>query len=155
LKLIQRGPSQGEAKRSDPEIGPPDLGIGGDLGGGSGHDHAAGLQDIEPSRFPVVLEAFSIRRGSGGRGRHRAGDGTRRVIRFLEPMECALLSGHRRVPPFGVDGGAPGEIGRNLVRRRDGGLEDLGGCASTLLEAGEAVIIVTPTGGGFGRDPQA
>jgi 5-oxoprolinase (ATP-hydrolysing) len=123
------------------------------------HTHMTNSRLTDPeileTRFPVVLEAFSIRRGSGGRGRHRAGDGTRRVIRFLEPMECALLSGHRRVPPFGLDGGDPGEIGRNLVRRRDGRLEDLGGCASTMVEAGEAVIIVTPTGGGFGRDRQA
>jgi 5-oxoprolinase (ATP-hydrolysing) len=68
-------------------------------------------------------------------------------------MECAILSGHRRVPPFGLMGGAPGECGRNAVRRSDGRIEPLGGCDQTVLAAGEAVIIETPTGGGFG-DPK-
>ena len=97
----------------------------------------------------MVLEEFAIRRGSGGRGRHNAGDGTRRTIRFLETMECAVLSGHRRVAPFGLDGGEPGELGENLVRRGES-LEKLTWCASTVLDAGDAITIVTPTGGGFG-----
>jgi 5-oxoprolinase (ATP-hydrolysing) len=91
------------------------------------------------------------RRGSGGRGRWRSGDGTRRVIRFLERMDCAILSGFREAAPFGLEGGEAGERGENLVRRGDGRVERLAGCDQTVLEAGEAVIIVTPTGGGFGR----
>ncbi|WP_163326988.1 hydantoinase B/oxoprolinase family protein, partial [Klebsiella aerogenes] len=66
----------------------------------------------------VVLEDFHIRRGSGGRGRWNAGDGTSRTIRFLAPMDCALLSGHRRIRPFGLAGGEPGALGDNAVRRR-------------------------------------
>jgi len=127
---------------------------GPDFDGAAGvHTHMTNSRLTDPeileTRFPVVLEEFSIRRGSGGAGRHRAGDGTRRTIRFLESMECAILSGHRRVPPFGTAGGAPGELGQNLVRRR-GQVEPLPGCASTGLEPGDAVTIITPTGGGFG-----
>ena len=101
-------------------------------------------------RFPVRLEEFAIRRGSGGEGKWKSGDGTRRVIRFLERMDCAILSGYREVRPFGLIGGEPGEAGENLVRRNDGRLERLEGCDQTVLQAGEAIIIVTPTGGGFG-----
>ena len=106
--------------------------------------------EILESRFPVVLEDFHIRAGSGGKGRWNAGDGTSRTIRFRETMDCAILSGHRRVRPFGMAGGEAGEVGRNLVRRLDGRLEELGGCDETVLQAGEAITIVTPTGGGFG-----
>lgn len=127
---------------------------GPDFDGASGvHTHMTNSRLTDPeileTRFPVVLEEFTIRRGSGGKGRHKAGDGTRRTIRFLETMECAILSGHRRVRPFGVDGGEPGELGENLVRRT-GSVEKLSGCASVVLLAGDAVTIVTPTGGGFG-----
>ena len=107
--------------------------------------------EILETRFPVVLEDFHIRRGSGGKGRWNAGDGTSRTIRFLEPMDCAILSSHRRVPPFGVDGGEAGEVGQTLIRRGDGTVATLGGCDQVLLEAGEAVTVITPTGGGFGR----
>jgi 5-oxoprolinase (ATP-hydrolysing) len=101
-------------------------------------------------RYPVLLERFAIRRGSGGKGKWNAGDGTLRVIRFLERMECAILSGFRRMRPFGAKGGAPGEAGANAVRRKDGRLESLGACAQVTLDANEAIIIETPTGGGFG-----
>jgi 5-oxoprolinase (ATP-hydrolysing) len=101
-------------------------------------------------RYPVLLERFEIRRGSGGKGRWYAGDGTLRVIRFLERMECAILSGFRRMRPFGAKGGEPGEAGANSVRRKDGRMEGLDACAQTVLEPGEAIIIETPTGGGFG-----
>ena len=107
--------------------------------------------EILEFRYPVVLEDFSVRAGSGGAGRWHAGDGTERAIRFLERMECAILSGHRRIRPFGLAGGLPGACGRNEVRRADGTLEDLGGCAQTSLAPGEAVIIRTPTGGGYGE----
>jgi 5-oxoprolinase (ATP-hydrolysing) len=102
-------------------------------------------------RYPVLLERFEIRRGSGGKGEWRAGDGTLRAIRFLERMDCAILSGFRRMRPFGAKGGEPGEAGENWVRRNNGRLERLKGCDQTTLEAGEAIIIQTPTGGGFGK----
>ncbi len=120
------------------------------------HTHMTNSRLTDPEvlelRYPVVLEDFRIRRGSGGRGRFNAGDGTRRTIRFLERMDCAILSGHRTVRPFGLQGGEPGRLGECWVRRRDGRLERLEGCAQTVLDEGEAVTIVTPTGGGFG-DP--
>jgi 5-oxoprolinase (ATP-hydrolysing) len=72
-------------------------------------------------------------------------------VRFREKMDCAILSGHRRVPPFGLAGGEPGRVGENRVRRLNGREEKLEGCDQTVLEAGEAVIIITPTGGGYGK----
>ncbi|MDI4664847.1 hydantoinase B/oxoprolinase family protein [Xanthobacter autotrophicus] len=108
--------------------------------------------EVLETRFPVLLEDFHIRPGSGGRGRWHAGAGTYRRIRFLEQMECALLASHRRVHPFGLKGGESGALGEGFVRRRDGATEVLLGCDQKVLEAGEAVIIVTPTGGGYG-DP--
>jgi 5-oxoprolinase (ATP-hydrolysing) len=119
------------------------------------HTHMTNSRLTDPevleSRFPVVLEDFHIRRGSGGKGKWRAGDGTLRRIRFLRPMSAAILSGHRAVPNPGMMGGSPGELGRNSVRRSDGRVETLPGCAETHIEAGEAIEIVTPTGGGCGR----
>ena len=107
--------------------------------------------EILETRFPVVLEDFHIRKGSGGKGRWKAGDGTSRTLRFLKPMSCAILASHRRVRPFGVDGGEPGEVGRTFVRRKDGRIDELGGCDQTQMEAGEAVTVITPTGGGYGK----
>ena len=104
-------------------------------------------------RYPVLLEQFEIRRGSGGEGKWRAGDGTYRVLRFLEEMNCAILSGFRKIQPFGSKGGEPGQTGENWVRRRSGRLELLQGADETVIEAGEAIIIKTPTGGGYGRRP--
>ncbi|MCP4779242.1 MAG: 5-oxoprolinase [Hyphomicrobium sp.] len=119
------------------------------------HVHMTNTRLTDPEilelRYPVLLEEFSIRRGSGGVGKWNSGDGTRRVIRFLERMDCAILSSSREVPPFGLDGGAPGETGNNLLRRKNGSQEQLKGCDQTVLEPGEAIIIVTPTGGGFGH----
>jgi 5-oxoprolinase (ATP-hydrolysing) len=118
------------------------------------HTHMTNSRLTDPevleARFPVVLEEFSIRRGSGGKGQWNAGDGTRRVIRFREEMECAILSGHRKVAPFGVAGGGPGALGRNIVRRANGAIEELQGSDQRRLQVGDAVIIETPTGGGFG-----
>jgi 5-oxoprolinase (ATP-hydrolysing) len=120
------------------------------------HTHMTNSRLTDPevleSRFPVVLEDFHIRRGSGGRGKWKAGDGTLRRIRFLKPMQAAILSGHRKAPNPGMLGGEPGALGRNSVRRNDGRIEILPGCAQTRIEAGEAVEIVTPTGGGWGYD---
>jgi 5-oxoprolinase (ATP-hydrolysing) len=105
-------------------------------------------------RYPVLVERFEIARGSGGKGKWRAGDGTLRAIRFLERMDCAILSGFRKTKPFGLAGGAEGQAGENWVRRKGGRLERLKSADQTVLEPGEAIIIKTPTGGGFG-DPRA
>ena len=129
---------------------------------GPGFDGASGVHvhmtnsrltdpEVLETRFPVVLEDFHIRRGSGGVGRWKAGDGILRRIRFRERMDMAILSGRRRVASFGVEGGGLGELGANRVQRLDGSVEELDGCAQTVLEAGERIEIVTPTGGGFGK----
>jgi len=121
------------------------------------HTHMTNTRLTDPEvlefRYPVVLEDFHIRPNSGGRGRWTAGNGIRRTIRFLEKMECTILSGHRRVPPFGLAGGKPGQIGENWVRRKDGRMERLKGADATVIDADEAVIIQTPTAGGYG-DPR-
>jgi 5-oxoprolinase (ATP-hydrolysing) len=119
------------------------------------HTHMTNTRLTDPEilefRYPVVLEDFHIRAGSGGRGRWNAGDGIKRTIRFLERMDCTILSGHRRVRPFGLAGGEPGQIGENWVRRADGHLERRAGCDATVLDPGEAVIIQSPTAGGYGE----
>jgi 5-oxoprolinase (ATP-hydrolysing) len=118
------------------------------------HTHMTNTRLTDPEvlefRYPVVLEDFHIRKGSGGRGQWNAGDGIRRTIRFLEKMECTILSGHRRVRPFGLAGGEAGQIGENWARRQDGRMERLQGCDETVIDADEAVIIQTPTAGGYG-----
>jgi 5-oxoprolinase (ATP-hydrolysing) len=119
------------------------------------HTHMTNTRLTDPEvlefRFPVLLEDFHIRKGSGGHGKWDAGDGVRRTIRFLETMDCTILSGHRRVPPFGLAGGEAGQIGENWVRRNDGRMERLAGADATVINAGEAVIIQTPTAGGYGE----
>ena len=119
------------------------------------HTHMTNTRLTDPEilefRYPVVLEDFHIRKGSGGRGKWHAGDGIRRTIRFLERMECTILSGHRRVRPFGLAGGEAGQVGENAVRRKDGRIEKLGGCDATMIGAGEAIIIQVPTAGGYGK----
>jgi len=118
------------------------------------HTHMTNTRLTDPEvlefRYPVLLEDFHIRRNSGGRGRWNAGDGIVRTIRFLERMECTILSGHRRVPPFGLAGGGDGQVGQNAVRRKDGSMQMLSGCDATVLDAGEAIIIRTPTAGAYG-----
>ncbi|MFQ6240799.1 hydantoinase B/oxoprolinase family protein [Sinorhizobium meliloti] len=119
------------------------------------HTHMTNSRLTDPeileTRFPVVLEDFHIRKGSGGRGKWSAGDGTQRTIRARERLDFAILSGHRRIRPFGLKGGEAGETGRNFVRRNDGRIEELPGSAHTVLEAGETFTVVTPTGGGYGK----
>ena len=121
------------------------------------HTHMTNTRLTDPEilelRYPVVLEDFHVRKDSGGRGEWNAGDGIRRTIRFLENMDCTILSGHRRVRPFGLAGGEAGQVGENSVRRKDGHLEKLQGCDATVVEAGEAVIIQSPTAGGYGGAP--
>jgi N-methylhydantoinase B/oxoprolinase/acetone carboxylase alpha subunit len=101
--------------------------------------------------FPVILENFAIRKESGGGGKYRGGDGIVREVRFLEPMTATLLTGHRKVPPYGMNGGVAGQIGVNSVKRANGLIEDLGTVAEVHLEAGDSVIIKTPGGGGYGK----
>jgi 5-oxoprolinase (ATP-hydrolysing) len=101
-------------------------------------------------RFPVRLLSYAIRRGSGGAGRHRGGDGSTRRVRFLEPMTAVMLANHRRVPPFGVAGGAPGSVGRNWVERADGSREEFGATFAVEMGAGDVFVVETPGGGGFG-----
>ncbi len=119
------------------------------------HTHMTNTRLTDPEvlefRFPVVLEDFHIRKGSGGRGKWNAGDGVRRTIRFLEKMDCTILSGQRRMRPFGLAGGEPGQVGENWARRKDGRMERLQGCDATVIDEGEAVIIQTPTAGGYGQ----
>ena len=137
--------------------------IGGGAGAGPGFDGASAVQthmtnsrltdpEVLETRFPVLVERFAVRRGSGGAGRGRGGDGVVRKIRFREPMTAAILSNRRRVAPFGLEGGDPGALGRNSVERADGTVEPLGGVDSVEMAAGDAFVVETPGGGGFGRD---
>ena len=118
------------------------------------HTHMTNTRMTDPEileqRYPVVLDEFRIDRGSGGKGQWNAGDGVRRVIRFREDMQCSILSDRRRVAAQGLKGGEGGRLGRNTVKRQDGIVEDIGGCAQTNIATGERIVIETPTGGGFG-----
>jgi len=120
------------------------------------HTHMTNSRLTDPevieARFPVLVDSFSIRRGSGGAGRWRGGDGVIRKMRFLEPMTASILSNRRRVAPFGLEGGGPGAVGRNYVVRADGSRQDLPACAAVEVEAGDVFVIETPGGGGFGGE---
>src|SRR5262249_12928194 len=107
--------------------------------------------EILETRFPVLLERFAIRRGSGGEGRHKGGDGVERHVRFLEPMRANILSNRRRVPPAGLKGGEPAKPGVNRVVRADGRIETLNATAAADMAAGDKFVIETPGGGGFGE----
>jgi len=124
-------------------------------GASGAHTHMTNSRLTDPEilelRFPVLLEDFHIREGSGGKGTWNAGDGTKRTIRFLEKMQCAILSSHRSRPPEGINGGSPGQPGKTEIRRSDGHIDTLKACDQTVVDAGEAVIVTTPTPGGFGR----
>ncbi len=118
------------------------------------HTHMTNSRLTDPEvlelNYPVVLERFFIRRGSGGKGRWCAGDGVERAIRFREAMECAMISGYRRLRPFGLRGGLPGEAGENLLIRKGGDEERLPGCFQIKVGPGDCILIRTPTGGGYG-----
>jgi 5-oxoprolinase (ATP-hydrolysing) len=101
-------------------------------------------------RYPVRLEEFAIRRGSGGPGRWPGGDGSRRRIRFLRPMEAVIVASRRTVPPHGMEGGAPGAPGRQWVERADGSVLPLKGQDRAELAPGEVLALETPGGGGWG-----
>jgi 5-oxoprolinase (ATP-hydrolysing) len=130
-------------------------GAGEDFDGTSAvHTHMTNSRLTDPEvlelRFPVILREFRIRAGSGGAGRHRGGDGTVRRIEFREAMTASILANHRRVAPFGLRGGAPGGLGSNRVIRRDGSVDELPATASVEVLPGDAFVIETPGGGGFG-----
>jgi len=136
--------------------------ICGGAGAGKGFDGAPAVHthmtnsrltdpEVLESRYPVRVERFGIREGSGGQGRWRGGDGAVRELRFLEEMDVNLLSGHRRCPPPGLAGGRPGAVGRNRVIRADDSSEDLEGADSARLAAGDRLLIETPGGGGYGE----
>jgi len=106
--------------------------------------------EVLESRYPVLVESFAVRPGSGGAGRWRGGAGAVRRIRFREAMTVSTLSGNRRIAPYGLHGGAPGALGRNRVERADGGVAELAGCDSVDVRPGDALVIETPGGGGYG-----
>jgi 5-oxoprolinase (ATP-hydrolysing) len=135
--------------------------IAGGAGAGPGFDGASGVQthmtnsrltdpEVLEVRHPVLLREFRYRRGSGGAGRHRGGDGLVRRIAFREPMTVAILSNHRRVAPFGLAGGGPGATGINRLVRKSGESIGLPACASAAVDTGDEIVIETPGGGGFG-----
>ncbi|MGB7288238.1 MAG: hydantoinase B/oxoprolinase family protein [Salaquimonas sp.] len=122
--------------------------------GASGvHVHMTNTRMTDPEilemRYPVVLEEFSIRKGSGGKGKFKGGDGCRRVMRFLEDMDCAILSSSRYNAPKGLDGGGDGGVGKTEIRRKDGTIETLKHCDQTTVSAGDAVMLETPAAGGY------
>ena len=125
-------------------------------GGSAVHTHMTNSRLTDPEilerRFPVRVESFAVRTGSGGAGRRRGGDGAVRRIRFLESMEAALLSTRRTFAPQGVGGGDAAKLGRERLIRADGAVMDLPGCFNVTVQPGDAIEIRTPGGGGFG-DP--
>jgi 5-oxoprolinase (ATP-hydrolysing) len=131
-------------------------GAGPDYDGTSGvHSHMTNSRLTDPEvlewRFPVLLESFGIRKGSGGAGKHKGGDGTVRRVRFLEEMTASILSNHRRVPVQAVGGGEPGKLGRNAIERTNGTVEELKGTDGATMYPGDVFIIETPGGGGYGK----
>ena len=118
------------------------------------HSHMTNTRMTDPEvlelRYPVRLETFAIRRGSGGAGRWRGGDGAVRRIRFLEPMTAVIVSSRRNIAPFGLAGGAHGALGRQWVEREDGTRFVMTGTDRTELAAGDVFVIETPGGGGYG-----
>ncbi|MFH9760512.1 hydantoinase B/oxoprolinase family protein [Streptomyces anulatus] len=130
-------------------------------GAGDGFDGADAVQthmtnsrltdpEILEWRLPALLEGFTVRDGSGGAGRWHGGDGVERRIRFLEPVTVALLSGHRRIPPYGAGGGEPGALGEQHIERAGGEVVPLEGCDTAELDAGDVLVVRTPGGGGYG-----
>ena len=119
------------------------------------HSHMTNTRMTDPevleSRFPVRVEEFSLRHGSGGAGKYRGGDGIMRKLRFNEAMTVTTLSSHRHVRPHGAKGGLAGKTGENGIIRADGRHEQLGGNAQAELAPGDVFVMKTPGGGGFGE----
>ncbi|MEO8557497.1 MAG: hydantoinase B/oxoprolinase family protein [Rhodospirillales bacterium] len=130
-------------------------GAGPDYDGVTVHTHMSNARLTDPEvlewRFPILLESFTVRRGSGGNGAHRGGDGAIRRLRFLEAMTASILSNRRRLPPFGLHGGEPGAPGRNYIVRANGKKETLGPTDRTEMNPGDLFVIETPGGGGYGK----
>ncbi|HSG89240.1 MAG TPA: hydantoinase B/oxoprolinase family protein, partial [Pseudomonadales bacterium] len=135
--------------------------IAGGAGAGPGYDGASAVHthmtnsrltdpEVLELRYPVRVHEFAIRRGSGGPGRQRGGDGVVRRLEFREPMTVSLLANHRRIAPFGLAGGGDGARGFDRILRRDGAEERLVPPASVTVEPGDALEIATPGGGGYG-----
>jgi len=118
------------------------------------HTHMTNSRLTDPEvleqRFPVILEEFKIRKNSGGTGKYHGGNGIERKVRFLEPMTATLLTGRRKVAPYGMNKGKKGKVGENIVERENGQRKQLGTTAEVALNAGDAVIIKSPGGGGYG-----
>lgn len=131
-------------------------GAGIDFDGTDGvHSHMTNSRLTDPevleTRYPVLLESFSLRPDSGGKGKYSGGNGVVRRIRFLEPMTANILSGHRIIPPFGLNGGEAGIVGRNWIQRQNGIEENLDSTATVEMKTGDVFVIETPGGGGFGK----
>ena len=140
--------------------------ICGGTGAGPDHDGASAVQshmtntrmtdpEVLEWRFPVRIESFAIRTGSGGKGRYCGGDGAVRRMRFLEPMTVTILSSHRDTDPYGLEGGQPGMRGLNYVVRADGTRENLAGNDEAQMDCNDQCVIETPGGGGFGSEKHA
>mmetsp|Transcript_6626 Transcript_6626/g.23399 ORF Transcript_6626/g.23399 Transcript_6626/m.23399 type:complete len:1166 (-) Transcript_6626:146-3643(-) len=118
------------------------------------HTHMTNSRLTDPEiielRYPVRIESFSIREGTGGQGRHVGGSGVERRITFDEEMEVIILSNHRKVPPYGMDGGEPGQVGKNWVVRADGTEESLDSCDRAIVKPGDTFVLQTPSAGGYG-----
>ncbi|HEY7958800.1 MAG TPA: hydantoinase B/oxoprolinase family protein, partial [Sphingomicrobium sp.] len=136
--------------------------IAGGSGAGPGFDGTSAVQthmtnsrltdpEILETRLPVRLDQFAIRRGSGGQGAHRGGDGVVRAVTFLQPMRANILANRRRVPPKGIRGGSDAQPGRNWVERANGNVEMLSATDYAKVQVGDRFVIETPGGGGFGR----
>jgi N-methylhydantoinase B len=119
------------------------------------HTHMTNSRLTDPevleTRYPIQVESFSLRCDSGGKGKYTGGNGVIRCLKFLEPMTANILSSHRLIPPFGLDGGESGKVGRNWIKRENGTEENLGNTATVEMQPGDVFIIETPGGGGFGK----
>jgi N-methylhydantoinase B len=119
------------------------------------HTHMTNSRLTDPevleTRYPIQVESFSLRSDSGGKGKYTGGNGVIRRLKFLEPMTANILSSHRLIPPFGLDGGESGKVGRNWIKRENGTEENLGNTATVEMQPGDVFIIETPGGGGFGK----
>ncbi|MDC0992070.1 hydantoinase B/oxoprolinase family protein, partial [bacterium] len=123
------------------------------------HSHMTNTRLTDPEvlehRYPIRLESFSIRRGSGGRGRHRGGDGVVRTIQATETLRGSLLGQHRVERPYGLEGGDPGKAATACIERADGSIQLMPGIAAFDLRPEDRLRIETPGGGGFGAPPEA
>jgi len=146
-ETISGGSGAGLADPQDPDSGFPGTDVV--------QTHMTNSRLTDPEvlefRFPVRVESYAIRAGSGGAGRWSGGNGGTRRIKFLEPMTASILANNRSTAPFGMAGGAPGHPGRNWIERSDGSREELSYIGSVPMEPGDVFVIETPGGGGFGR----